>query len=372
MVVKYRARANSLCREIMSHLASMHTFKKSTINDVARHAGVSTTTISYFVNGRTSVCSPETAMRIRDAIHKLHYTPNSLSKGNRQKRTNTIGVCVLNPLEPGLQYGASYFEQLWRGILHQADAEGYSLLHYPSTVRDSRDAWDGFLDGRVDGVLFYSGHDMHVQRLAEAGMPIVVIDKARNLPDGAGAAYSDACRTANLALTHLWSLGHRRIAHIAGPLNAGHSGAPDDLAARRLEAYLEWTQSRSDLDPDLVGLAGSWERITDCGFIDRWNSLADPPTAVFCANDALAIAFIDHVKQSGRKVHECISVVGVDNFEGARASDPTLTSIHVPVEEIGRQAVRSLLGVLNGCPVDACRVAVPVTELVVRQSTRAI
>jgi DNA-binding LacI/PurR family transcriptional regulator len=350
----------------------MRAFKKSTINDVARHAGVSTTTISYFVNGRTSVCSPETALRIRDAIDKLHYTPNSLTKGLRQKRTNTIGVCVLNPLEPGLQYGASYFEQLWRGILHQADAERFSLLHYPSAVRDNRDEWDVFLDGRVDGVLFHSGHDLHVRRVAEAGMPIVVIDSARNLPEGAGSAYSDARGTANLALAHLWDLGHRRIAHIAGPLDAGRGENPGDLAVRRYEAYLEWTRSRSVLDLDLVGWAGSWERISDSGFIDRWNSLLDPPTAVFCANDALAIAFIDHIKRSGSDVRGRYSIVGIDNLESARVSDPPLTSVQVPVEEIGRQAVRSLLGVLRGCPLDQCRVAVPVTEIVMRQSTRAI
>src|SRR5579884_1139503 len=130
----------------------MRRFQKATLKQVAARAGVSTTTVSLFVSGRESVCSPETAQRIRDAVATLNYTPNSLTRGLRRGELSTIGACLHNPMDYDLDFGGFYFEQLWRGVMLQADRDNYSLLHYPVAVRQGESS-DAFLDGRVDGIL---------------------------------------------------------------------------------------------------------------------------------------------------------------------------------------------------------------------------
>src|SRR5689334_9970529 len=117
--------------------SAMRRFRKATIKDVAQHAGVSTTTVSYFVSGRESVCSPDTAQRIREAIETLHYTPSSLTSGLRQQSTTTIGLCMYHPFDVELVFGNPYFERLLRGVMYQADVEKYALLHYPFHIRSA-------------------------------------------------------------------------------------------------------------------------------------------------------------------------------------------------------------------------------------------
>ncbi len=351
-----------------------HRFRKSSIKDVARRAGVSTTTVSYFVNGREDVCAPETAERIRTAIAELHYTPSSLTRGLRQSATQTIGVCLYNPLDPEVRYGGLFFERLWRGILREADNADYALLHYPMSVRGGHSA-DAFLDGRVDGILFHDVHDTRAERASRAGMPVMLLTLSRELPDGCGTVYADERQTVALALEHLESLGHRRIAHLAGPIGP-RPGADvlkpaGDVAVMRLAAYTEQQQARGLFDPALVGYADSWrdDLGTVAPTVAAWQALPDPPTAVLCANDALAVAVLKAATAQGWGVPEALSIVGVDDSPEAREAVVPLTSVSVPVEEIGREGVRSLVRLMGGAPVETCRVVLPVTEIVVRGST---
>src|SRR5579862_7260964 len=221
-------------------------FRKATLKEVAAEAGVSTTTVSLFVSGRENVCSPETAERIRQAVSTLNYTPNSLTRGLRRGELTTIGVCLHNPLDYDLAFGSLYFEQLWRGVMLQADKENYSLLHYPFAVREGQTN-DAFLDGRVEGILLHDHHNERAAQLCSAGMPTILLDRALDLPDGCGAAFANEADTVDLILSHLWKLGHRRIAHVAGPVGERAPGAvtpkvttalnwADDVSVRRLDA----------------------------------------------------------------------------------------------------------------------------------------
>lgn len=353
-------------------------YQKSTIKDVAAQAGVSTTTVSIFVSGREDVCSPDTAARIRTAISDLHYTPSSLTRGLRRKASTTIGVCLPNPLDPDLAYGNSFFERLWRGIMFQADVENYSLLHFPLAVR-SGTSCDPFLDGRVDAMLLQEHGNERSGRLSAAGMPTVLLTRSLDLPDGCGAACSDESGTADLALSHLWERGHRRIAHIAGPVGerAPRSVAPatptamwcDDVAVQRLDAYTAWMRERRADDPALVAFAQAWSAPQAQGMLAAWSALEQPPTAVFCANDEQARDLIAAAVPLGLKVPRDLSVIGVDNTTRTRDGDIPLTSVDVGTEEIGREGVRTLLRLMNGNPIAECRVALPPVQLVVRHST---
>jgi DNA-binding LacI/PurR family transcriptional regulator len=350
-------------------------FRKASIKDVARRAGVSTTTVSYFVNGRENVCAPETAQRIRTAIADLQYTPNSFMSGLRRGKTRTIGVCLYSPVDPELRYGNLFYERLWRGIVCATDTIDYSLLHYPLSVRDGENS-DRFLDGRVDGLLFHRLDSVRAEKVTRAGMPAVMLTRSRNLPDACGTVYADEAQTVHLALNHLFGLGHRRIAHLAGPARPTLSDdtgltEADDVALARLEAYSHQMSETGCYDAALIGYADSW-RDTDnrvAGIVASWKSMPDPPTAILCANDALAVAVIAAAHNLGMDVPGHLSVVGVDDSAEARESAIPLTTVAVPVEEIGREAVRSLLRLLSGEPVEACRNALPVTDIVVRGST---
>ncbi len=353
-------------------------YQKSTIKDVAAQAGVSTTTVSIFVSGREDVCSADTAARIRTAISDLHYTPSSLTGGLRRKASATLGVCLPNPLDADLAFGASFQESLWRGIMSQADVESYSLLHFPLAVRHGASC-DPFLDGRVDAMLVQEHGNNRSRRLTAAGMPTVLLTRSLDLPDGCGAVCIDESQTAELALSHLWALGHRRIAHIAGPVGerAPHRVTPatvtalwcDDVAVQRLAAYTAWMQQRQADDPALIAYAQAWSAPQASETLDKWLALPQAPTAVFCANDEQARDLIIAIRQRGLQVPDDISVVGVDNSTRDTNGVAPLTSIDVGLEAVGREAVCALLRLMSGNPVAACRVALSPTRLVIRHST---
>jgi len=353
-------------------------FRKATIKDVARRAGVSITTVSVFVSGRESVCSAETAARIRAAVSELNYTPSSLINAVQTKITRTIGVCIYSPLDPELLYGGAFFESLWRGVTAQADEEDYSLLHYPASVREAgAERIEPFLDGRVDGVIFHAHENARAERVANAGMPIVLMTRSLYLPEGCGAAWADEAQTVDLALSHLWALGHRRIAHVAGPV--GHAGRSsketrghiraDDVAVRRLREYELWMRVHDAYRPELAAFADSWQGEHAAQIISGWRAMDEPPTAAFCANDAIALSVLTAAQESGWQVPGDLSIVGVDNSGAARDSQPGLTSVNLAMEQIGREGVRCLLRLMQGAPLDACRVALPVGWLVERAST---
>lgn len=352
----------------------MRRFRKATIKDVALRAGVSITTVSRFVSGFEDVCSAETAERIRSAVSTLNYTPSSLVSGMQKQTTATLGVCMFNPLDQHVAYGGLFFERLWRGILSEANQRDYSVLHYPGSVRDGARC-EPFLDGRVDGVLYHAHTRGNTRpaRLAMAGMPTVLLTRSLDLPEGCGSAYADESGTADLALSHLWSLGHRRIAHVAGPSEEAadleRQTEVDDIAVQRLEAYRAWMQRRGVYDEALIAHARGWTGAHVPEIAAAWAAMPEPPTAVFCANDLLALAVIAEAQRRGLRVPEELSVVGVDNSNAARDSGIPLTSVEVPVEEVGRQSVNALFRLMQGAPIEECRIALPVTEIVVRSST---
>ncbi|MES2463840.1 MAG: LacI family DNA-binding transcriptional regulator [Armatimonadota bacterium] len=348
----------------------MQRFRKATISDVAEKAGVSITTVSRFVSGRENVCSTETAKRIRTAISDLHYTPSSMVSSTVGRATRTLGVCMYSHLDVNVSYGGFFFEGLWRGVLAEASETNYALLHYPGAVHGSTST-DPFLDGRVDGLLYHppgslrspdAPPDNRPARLAAAGMPTVVLTRSLNLPDACGAAYADESGTVDLALSHLWERGHRRIAHVAGPTGLG-----SDIAIGRLNAYRAWMRERGVYDPALEGQMPGWRADGHVAeIVAAWHSSALRPTAVFAANDALALAVIAAARDLGWDVPGELSVVGVDNTQGAAAVG--LTSVEPPMEEVGRAAVRALLSLVQGAPVAPTRIAVPVTRIVFRDS----
>ncbi len=354
-------------------------FRKATIEDVAQRAGVSKTTISAFVNGHARSCSRGTAQRIEEAIAELHYVPARGTRGQRDRATRTLGVCVASPFE--LQEGepAEFFGALWRGFSEAADESGHLLLHYPREIR-AGSSCDAFLDGSIDGLLFRGRHDARVEPLAQAGLPLVLVN-TRSPFETCGSVCADENETVDRALSHLWELGHRRIAHLAGPIapRDDRSGPPpfpvrrDHSALWRHEAFVNWMSARGAFDSSLIAHGELWQRNEEqaARAVQEWRRLEQPPTAVFCANDTLALNLMRAAEEAGWRVPHELSVVGVGNStSGATASAP-LTSVDIPLREVGRQAVQALLRLMSGASATECQVVVPVPDIVVRASTAA-
>ncbi len=351
----------------------MRQFRKSTIKEVAARSGVSTTTVSNFVSGNVSVCSPETAERIRGAIAELQYVPSSLTRGLRQRTARTIGVCLPSPLDPDVSFGFSFLEGLWRGIVKAADLADYALLHYPVSVRESESS-NAFLDGRVDGVLLGARDNIRAAQLAAAGMPTILLTRSVDISEGCGAVWANEADTLALSLNSLWKGGHRRIAHIAGPVGsmagsyANDTRPAADIAVRRLEAYMVWMRAHDAYDPSLIAFAQGWSAPRAGESLTRWRAQAVPPTAVVCANDAQALDLMAAAHHAGMTVPDDLSIVGVDNSPEACRARPELASVEVPLEAIGSESVRALMRLFEGAPVEQCRIAIPVTEFLMRGS----
>jgi DNA-binding LacI/PurR family transcriptional regulator len=358
----------------------MGRFRKATIRDVANRAGVSPTTVSQLLGGKLSACSEETAERVRAAAAELHYTPNPSGQALRGVRTRTIGVCAIDPfaVEDFGQNSAprdGFIERIWRGIRQEADSGDFRLLHYPASFRQLSTPYASFLDGLVDGILFMAIHeDERPAMIARHGVPVVTLARSLGLDEAVSAVYTDEGQVVNLAMTHLWALGHRRIAHLAGPVRRFPDGEPrlleaNDIAIARMEAYAAWMRRWSSEMAPVVAYGGSWETTYLEQPVRELLGRADRPTAILCANDRTAIGVIRIAAVMGLEVPSVLSVMGIDNSEDARTVSPALSTVDIEAELLGRQAIRVLTSLIEAETAAVIRRAMPVAKLCARGST---
>ena len=353
-------------------------FKKSTIQQVADLAGVSQSAVSHYINGRVNVCSRETGQRIRRAIEELHFTPSQPIRLQGTLATKTIGVCVSLPSEDDVVSSFTYLHRFWSGVGKVVDAMGYKITHYPRSMRDSVSC-NPFLDGGIDGLLFSAyREDMRVFSLAEAGLPTVCVVRSTNLPEGVGSVVPDERDVVDLALKHLCNLGHRRIAYIGADdpgaegvhLAPGLSWHSDTMISRSM-AWQSWAR-RLRIEPRDYAVyncgSGMMSAEDARRAVEHWLGLPSLPTAVFCGSDRLAISVMNAFKERGLSLPRDMSVVGVDNEGLAALFDPPLTSVEVPVAEVGQRATQMLIDAIQERAL--CKaVVVPVDKLWVRAST---
>ncbi len=350
----------------------MRRFQKSTIRDVAERAGVSITTVSHVVHGKASACSKETKKRVEEAIQQLQYTPNSLSQSLHQKGTGIIGVGVQPPTNIK-QFGSAFAEQVWLGLSQAADYLGTSLLQFPSVIRDNI-ACEPFLNGQIDGLILSENSDnTRLDALERAGLPTVTITRSRNFPTSIGAVFANEEDVVRLALDHLRSLGHTRIAHVAGPIEQkqrpGEVLHVNDIALWRHDAFAT-SMREQHASPPLISGGLSWSHQDDASTLLRdWLSLPEPPTALFCANDQIAQEMVVAARSLGREVPKDLSIVGVDNTSLPDTTNLSLTTIEIPSFDIGYESLFCLQRLRSGSPIEQCRVMLPVTRLVPGEST---
>src|SRR6266851_3831201 len=334
----------------------------ATVHDVARRAGVSTSTVSHVVNN-TRFVSDELRARVLAAMRELDYTPNAAARMLSLKRSHTIGLIVSDIRNP-------FFASVARGVEDVAQEQGYTLVLCNSDESAEREtACLNALESRaVDGVLLASaGHaDEHLARLVRAGYPIVLVD--RDLPElGAPAVLLDNEGAAYSAVWHLITRGHRRIGMLSG--RAAISTTTERVAGYRRalrEAELE-------LDDRLVV---SGESTSEGGVIaaDAVLDLHEPPSAIFSGNNLMSIGALQAIGNRGLLVPEDVALVGFDDFPfpWSDAFRPHLTTIAQPTYELGRRAAEILVHRLKGSKWIPAERVVLEGKLVVRESSGAL
>jgi DNA-binding LacI/PurR family transcriptional regulator len=305
---------------------------QATISDVARLAGVSKGTVSKFLSGARYV-SAASKGRIADAIAELGYAPNRLAQGLSLRRSHTIGLVVAN-------IGNPFYAELIRGAEDVAASLGYTLLLASTDGDPKRESGIAQMmrQRQVDGVVFASVRlaDREVTALARDGMRVVLA--SRHLPDAeVDMVLVDSVRGARIAVEHLISHGHKKIAYIGGPQSIAQF-------QNRLEGWRE-ALSHAGL-PVIPGLCFSLDRM-DVASGDyatrRLLLLKEPPTAIFAATDNLAFGVLRACSQLGLRVPEQLALVGFDNVEFGEIALTPLTSVDGSGLIIGQRAMRMLV-----------------------------
>lgn len=327
-----------------------------TIRDVAREAGVSLATVSRALNDAAEV-TVETRQRVRAAADRLGYVPHSGARSLITRRTGTLGVLL-----PDL-YG-EFFSELIRGIDQTAQRHGYHMV-LASSHSDAREiaAAVGSMRGRVDGFVVMSPDVSALPALADLArtFPAVVLGAGPEV--GGFATISVANYEGAVAMTeHLLALGHKRIAFICGP-----GGNVD--AAERLRGVCAATKDVEGVQVDEY--PGDFRQETGYNTTKLLLDRPTRPDVIFCANDAMAIGAIGALHEAGMRVPADLAVVGFDDIPIARFLTPPLTTVRVPIAELGANATESLIDTLRGgAPLTARSELMP-TSLVVRASCGA-
>jgi DNA-binding LacI/PurR family transcriptional regulator len=328
----------------------------ASIKEVARKAGVSIGTVSNVLN-RPDAVAPATRKRVLDAISALGYVRNDSARQLRAGRSRTIALVVLDVANP-------FFTDVARGAEEAAEDSGAMVIVCNSgeNVARERRHLDQLEEQRVLGVLITpvdDGRDSRLEQLIERGMPVVLVDRGSGRPSQCSVAVDDVLG-GQLAGAHLVEQGHRRVAYVGGPVTIRQvvdrrAGVAAALAGRA-ELYPVET-------PSLTVAAGR----------KAAGQLADlqpdhRPTAVFCANDLLALGLLQELTLRGIRVPDDVAIVGYDDIEFAAAAATPLSSVRQPREQLGRTAAQLLLEELNDARHQHRHVVFK-PELVVRRSS---
>jgi LacI family transcriptional regulator len=329
--------------------------KPVTIMDVAREAGVSYATVSRVVNNKRSIVREKRA-RVLAAMQRLGYVPNLQARKLAGGRSQIVGL-VLHDV------WTSYAFEILRGIDAELAAAEYDLMLYTSRQRAATESAyvASLTQGLAEGLLLLLPRDLgaYIERLRQRHFPFVLVDHQGVAGEGPAVAATNYAG-AFAATSYLLDLGHRRIGFITGNTQLG-------AAQDRLDGYRAALIAR-DLapEPELV-VEGDFFQPRAYQAASQLLSLADPPTAIFASNDVSAFGAIQAAADRGVRIPHDLSLVGFDDIPQAAFSQPALTTVRQPLEEMGRVAARLLLASMRDPDLAPTRIELP-TELVVRAS----
>lgn len=333
----------------------------ASIKDVAAHAGVSVGTVSNVLN-RPERVAEETRARVQTAIRALGFVRNEPARQLRAGRSRTIGLLVLDAANP-------FFADVSRGAEEAAALAGLAVILCNSGQDAAKETsyLNLMAEQRVQGLLLtpVDADPIRLARLVERGMPVVLLDR-RAEGDSMCSVSVDDVSGGELALTHLLEIGHERVAFVGGPTTIAQ------VKDRRAGARNALT--RAGRDPDSLVCIDTASMTVAAGREagERLGGLpaSRRPTAVFCANDLLALGLLQELIRQGLDVPNDVAIVGYDDIEFAGAAAVPLTSVRQPRHLLGKAAAELLLEETQNPAGHVHRQIEFEPDLVVRASTR--
>jgi LacI family transcriptional regulator len=333
------------------------------ITDVAKMANVSIATVSRVLSGSSHPVNEETRVRVLEAARTLNYSPSALAQAMVTRDTHIVGVIIGDAMDP-------YFAAIVRGVEDVARKHGYLVivcnsdrvpaieLQYLNTLNDYR----------VDGVIFAGGGLVDKDYLRQIGLALEVFHEREAVCVSLGKhlfpslpILIDNEQAVEDAVNHLVTLSHTQIAYISGPSLL-------TTAELRLNGYkAALARHGLNLNPEFV-LSGDYTYEAGLKAARAIDALVDKPTAVTASNDLMAIGCIVGLKEFGYEVPKDFSVIGLDDIAIAQVVDPPLTTVSLPLYDLGAMGMESLIRLRNGEMSINDAVTLP-HHLVVRKST---
>jgi LacI family transcriptional regulator len=320
--------------------------KGTTIKDVARLAGVSPSAVSMAMNGSSRI-SEETVARVQQAVQKLNYRPNSIARSLRKNHTLTVGM-INNEETSSSPF--TFIMPMMVGVEENAREQGFSVFLCNSHGKSEQEKsyLETLIDQQVSGIIFVNSkpEQRGAPALELASLPHVFLYQyAPNvrapsiMPDDILGGYK--------ATRYLADLGHTRIGYINGE-NSYH------VTALRFEGYRKALKDAGlTFDSSLVQFPNTWFEEGGYDSAKVLMKLPEPPTAIFCANDELAIGALEAIKELSLRVPDDVSLVGYDDRQEAVHKRPPLTTVALPFYEMGKLALNLLLAEIRGEKVEA-------------------
>jgi len=302
-----------------------------TIKDIAEEADVSVTTVSRVLNDKPDV-SPNTRKNVLEKINELGYKPNSIARGLALQKTNTLGLIIPDISNP-------FFPDIARGVEDMANQKGYSVIfcNTDNEQKKEKEAIDLMKEKQVDGILLSlsTTNEKELKNLRKLEYPIVQID--RKIPNiNYPSITIDNVKSAYTATKYLIKNGHKKIAHITGDLET-------ITGSQRLKGFKKAISEKN------LNLNKSYIKNGDYSKKSGYqNMLAllksnNPPTAVFIANDLMAVGAYQAVFKLNLSIPKDISIIGHDDIDVTKLVNPTLTTMSQPKYQLGNEAVQLLI-----------------------------
>ncbi len=312
--------------------------KRPSIGDVARHAGVSTATVSRALNAPETV-TEKTRRKVTEAVAELHYVQSETARNFKKQRANAVLVVARD-------IGNIYYSEIFRGIQRRAEASNYLInIANPSPGGTQDLILSNLRTGKVDGVIILSGHEITdpdlalLKKLYAGTPPIVAMSEERGYMKVAHVLIDNE-RAGYVAGRHLIEMGHTRIGHAYGPNRTPVRRARANGLRRAL------TEAGLPINDNFF-FEGGFNAIGGRAAAQSFLSLKDRPTAILCSNDEAAMGFISQLHKYGITVPDDLSVMGFDDIVLADSYVPALTTVHQPKEEMGRHAMNLLLDIIE-------------------------
>jgi LacI family transcriptional regulator len=332
-----------------------------TLRDVAQRAGVHPATASRALNPQTrKLVNEETANRVIKVAESLGYRPNPIARSLKTARSSTVGLVIPDLTNP-------LFPPIVRGIEDVLGPAGYGawIVNTDNDPERERSLVESLRSRQVEGLIVATARLKHplLEQLHDEGMRMVLINRRLASGDIPSVTPDDASGTA-MAVAHLVSLGHRRIAHIAGPQDTS-------TGLVRYRSYREALLDNGlDDDPSLVAYCDYWTEAQGAKALRQLLDSGSGFTAVLAGNDLLALGCYDVCEERGITCPTDLSIMGFNDMPFIDKLRPPLSSVRVPHYEVGAEAARMLIETLQDPSRHPRSVLLPLT-LMVRQSTAA-